>query len=224
MQGWSAVTAEKDADASSLGVSLEPPAHGGVSGGAAASEVQTHPDARALNGFFIGCVDDAGPWSVSASGALEPLDGHSYDPEGLIDDDLTTCWAVEGGVGSWFSVLGPEFGSDGTALHGFSILNGYTKSPERWQQNARVKTLEISIGSLSLGRVDLLDTPSVQTVDFQDLRLKESQEVRFTVLSVYPGSTFNHLCVTEVSVERRSLRLVSIRSAVSLGGVGRTTP
>ncbi|HIB65933.1 MAG TPA: hypothetical protein EYO33_12690 [Phycisphaerales bacterium] len=152
--------------------------------------------------YFDGCADCFGPWSVTSSGRLENLDEYKYGPELTNDNDLSTCWATRGGVGSWigFRMLRAT-AADRAPVDGIAIANGYTKNMERWQQNSRIRELSISVDGKEYARATLKDTPFVQRVRFPERVNIRNGELRITVLSVYPGSHFNDLCVSEVQVE-----------------------
>ena len=91
--------------------------------------------------------------------------------------------------------------ADRAPVDGIAIANGYTKNMERWQQNSRIRELSISVDGKEYARATLKDTPFVQRVSFPERVNISNGELRITVLSVYPGSHFNDLCVSEVQVE-----------------------
>lgn len=146
--------------------------------------------------WFGGCNDCSGPWEATVSGSLEPQEGNLYSSEALQDNNFLTCWATSGGVGSWFAFTSWAR----IPIRGFSIVNGYTKSPKRWAQNSRIKLLELSIAGKPTARIELEDTPSVQTFKVPEFRLEKGEQFRFRVLSVYPGSVFDDLCVSEFQI------------------------
>ena len=153
---------------------------------------------------FDGCVDCSGPWLVSSSDYLGPMDGARYSADKLADNNFLTCWAVQGGVGSWFALSSGEGRQARYAvIRGFSIVNGYAKSPGRWAQNARIKTLELSVAGKTLATIRLHDSPAVQSVELPEFILKGGEELRITVRSVYPGSSFDDLCVSEFQLNTK---------------------
>jgi hypothetical protein len=148
---------------------------------------------------FDGCADCSGPWAVTASDSLGPLDEASYEPGQLDDNNLATCWAAPRRGSPWiaFASFAPGRGEH-IPIHGFSMVNGYTKNPDRWAQNARVKILLVTVGDREVARVQLLDTPAVQSIRFpEDIFLKGKEALRLTVLSTYSGSYFNDICISE---------------------------
>ena len=149
--------------------------------------------------FFEGCCDDAGPFPASASHALESQDGNHYYPGYLVDNNLDTCWAVQGGPGEWFEVgVGA---ANGIPFHGFDLVNGYLKSEKLWRMNSRIKTLRVVIDGKPYADVHLLDTYSVQGVRFPEPQPRLVDRVRFQVLEIYPGSDYDDLCVSEFQLE-----------------------
>ncbi len=153
------------------------------------------------DGPFIGCSDGVGPLPVESSDSLEPSDQASYSPLNLMDNESTTCWAVRGGSGSWFALSWGDSLVGDWRLDSFSLINGYAKTPERWQQNSRIRELEVSIDGRLYGRVTLHDTPKVQTIRFPSRLNSRAREIRFTVISIYPGSYYDDLCVSEFQLE-----------------------
>ena len=154
---------------------------------------------------FDGCADCSGPWFASASGHLGPLDDQRYGPMALGDNDFETCWAVPGGVGESFTLR--HYSADRNKsteaffpIHSFSIANGYAKNPKRWMQNSRVREMEISLAGQPIMRVRLEDTASIQHIDFPSFRIRRQDRLKFKVLSIYPGTTFDDLCISEFQV------------------------
>ena len=150
---------------------------------------------------FEGCTDCFGPFTFKSNLELEDSDQGSYAVKNLGDNDFDTCWAVPGGVGSWFSLSSYRISKARWPVDGFCIVNGYTKSEERWHQNSRIQELEIWIDDQVYGSVTLQDTPRVQRVRFPERWDAEAAEVRFKVLSIYPGSYYDDLCVSELQLE-----------------------
>ena len=153
------------------------------------------------HGRFYGCADCFGPFKLKSSGSLEPSDQETYEVSNLDDNDSKTCWAVKGGVGSWFSFSWPLPDIDYWPVDSITLVNGYTKSPDRWRQNSRIRDLKITIDGKLYRIVTLTDTAKVQTVEFPSRLNVHAQEIRFTVLSIYPGNYFDDLCVSEVQLE-----------------------
>lgn len=153
------------------------------------------------DGRFWGCADCFGPFKVTASDSLETSDQDSYSASNLVDNESQTCWAARGGNGNWFAFSWGRPGLDYWPVDSFTLVNGYAKTPNRWRQNSRIRELEISIDGQPRWRVTLHDTPRVQTVRFPSRLNIHAQEMRFTVLSIYPGSYYNDLCVSEFQLE-----------------------
>ena len=153
------------------------------------------------NGRFIGCADCFGPFTLKSNDRLTPSDQGTYEVSNLTDNDSKTCWAVSGGVGSWFSFSWPSHEKARWPIDSVTLVNGYAKSPDRWKQNSRIRELEFAIDGKAYGRIILEDTARVQTVEFPARLNVDAKEIRFTVVSVYPGEHYDDLCLSEVQLE-----------------------
>ena len=158
---------------------------------------------------------------VSASSTLAPQNAGDIDqimeyiPFHAFDGRNDTTWA-EGapgdGVGEWIQV---DFARP-TTVSGFEINNGYWRLPERIHQNGRVKTMRVTFSDGSEEVVDLFDTGEAQWIDYyinngwdpEELPVGEvvefstphsTRSMRFTVESVYPGDTWDDLCITGIT-------------------------
>lgn len=120
-----------------------------------------------------------------ASSVLAPQGKKNYDAKNLSDDDPTTAW-VEGsddyGVGEFFEFKDYLLLGDGS-IH---VLNGYQASKNSWENNSRVKQLEISYNDRVICLVELLDQMGVQTFKLPE-ELASGGVLRFTIVDVYPG-------------------------------------
>ena len=152
--------------------------------------------------MYLGCgLSCALDWNVRASSQLADSGSNRYGIANLEDGDFSTCWAEAGpgnGVGEYleFQFRGESEGK--TAFHGFSLKNGYTKSPELWKKNTRAKTLEVSVNGKKMSDVQLLDTGKSQWVALKDVQLGPGDVMRLTVKAVYPGSRYKDLCISEI--------------------------
>lgn len=122
--------------------------------------------------------------TVTATSALAPDGGITYDPENMVDDDLSTAWNSD------------NSGSDGRGerltfrfaepvdLEAVQFVNGYAKSPDLYDKNHRVRELQIQTDTQSQ-RVTLLDTTDPQEIAFE---FGFTSKVVLEILDVYPGS------------------------------------
>ncbi len=117
------------------------------------------------------------------------------------DDDPKTAW-VEGdkssGAGQWLRMkLTPL---DATTAVRIRIRNGYQKSPELFKQNARVKTATITLMPSGVQKtVELKDDAA-----WQEFVLPQTagvlQAVELKVASVYEGSKYTDMCLSDMQV------------------------
>lgn len=130
---------------------------------------------------------------VTASSELTPKP--AYDPRQLFDGRLDFGWA-EGVAGNG---EGESFGAAFDAPHsvdGFYIANGYQRSEDHFKKNARVKTLGVYADGTLVKTVDLKDAMGYQYVALD--APVSCREVRFRIVSVYPGSKYEDTVVSEV--------------------------
>lgn len=139
--------------------------------------------------------------SVTASSHLEPAGDITYGPENVLDDDIATAWNSDApnrdGRGETLTF---RF-SQPVNLQGLRFVNGYTKNPEIFTANHRIRDLVITADGRSQ-QVTLLDTGDRQeiTVDFG-----LTSKVELEVMEIYPGAGFDNpaltadLALTEVS-------------------------
>lgn len=157
---------------------------------------------------------------VSASSTLAPQNASDvnmvmeYLPFHAFDGRNDTTWA-EGsagdGVGEWLQI---DFARP-SAIAGFDINNGYWRIPKRIAQNGRVKTMRVTFSDGSSEVVNLRDPADAQWIDYYAQRQWPTEELptgqtvffasphttsslRFTVESVYPGNTWDDLCITSI--------------------------
>ena len=115
------------------------------------------------NWYCSGPTEDA----VRASSTLPAQGKASYGVAHLCDDDPTTAW-VEGisadGIGEYVEISDWELPVDG----GISILNGYQSSRTSWENNGRVKRLQVSFRGEPVCILELADVMGVQTFRLPD--------------------------------------------------------
>jgi len=149
-----------------------------------------------------------------------------YSPLHAQDDDLKTCWAVEGkGIGDVLVVKVD-------ARHPVSVWGGFQKSADLYLKNSRPRKIRVfvlepsfveasqtgvsyqSLKVVGWHEVELTDTFGKQALPIPpywptnitthpdgSAREEATYEslVAIQILSVYPGSKYDDLCISEVS-------------------------
>ena len=125
----------------------------------------------------------------------------NYHPNYIADDDPATAW-VEGakstGAGEWvrFNVTP----LDGTTKVRLRIRNGYQKSKELWKANARVKDVTVRLlPSKTEKKLKLEDKDGWQELTLEQPK-GEVKAIELAVGSVYDGTKYTDLCISDVQV------------------------
>jgi len=143
---------------------------------------------------------------VRASSSLKSSGGNDYGAKCAHDDDLKTAW-VEGspgdGIGEYLEYIltpHPDEGRTDRAVMGLTVFNGYRKSPALWKENGRIHRLRLDVNGKPYGVITLADTYRYQTVDIGRIALPPHGKIvlRFTILSVYPGTKYHDTALTEL--------------------------
>jgi hypothetical protein len=139
--------------------------------------------------------------TVSASSALKDWRHYTFYPHNLIDDDPSSSWQParmpSGGVGEWFriSLSTPQ------TITAFEVLNGFQhvdQLGDLYHMNNRIENALIEFSDGSTLRLHLEDVPTPVT-----LRLpvaKRCEWFKVTVKSIYSGTKWNDLAVSEFRV------------------------
>lgn len=169
--------------------------------------------------FILANLLDAGDVeAIRTSPVLPASGGITYEPENLLDMDFTTAWCPGGtGAGAWI-----ELDMEPCLLGALLIANGYTKSEEAYTANSRIRSVRVTLtGDPDNGRgggqegvvydevITLEDIPWAEldgrnfARGLQEL-FSESDlgmavaGIRLEILEVYPGTTWDDLCVSEL--------------------------
>jgi len=130
------------------------------------------------------------------------LGGHPKDffgPRKAIDNDWTTCWAegVAGiGAGEWIKVVWltkevPAY---------VAVLPGWAKSKARWENNPRLREIEII---LSDGVRQVAAFEDHMQMQFVKLTSDQPAEwAKLVIRAVYPGKKFEDTSISEIKVFR----------------------
>jgi hypothetical protein len=125
----------------------------------------------------------------------------NYHPNYALDDDPKTAW-VEGastsGAGEWIRVKVTPL--DGVSSLRLRLRNGYQKSAPLFAANARLK--EVTVVLLPSGRTKTATLTDSQ--GWQELIVPQEagplEAVELRVGSVYPGSKYEDLCLSDLQL------------------------
>jgi len=138
---------------------------------------------------------------ATASSVLKDWRQYTFGPSNLIDDNLWTSWQPQrkptGGVGEWFRITlnVPH------TIVGFELFNGFQRVDELgdlYRMNSRIENATVAFSDGSRLPVHLVDVsaPTVITLPAP----KRCEWVTVTVESIYPGSKWNDVAVSEFHV------------------------
>jgi len=128
------------------------------------------------------------------SSVLAPQAGNTYGPEHLVD-------AYGDGGAAWCEgASGPGAGETitiridgGGPFRRLLIGNGYSKSPQTYANNARLKTVEISADTGFTTTVNLQDRGDLTPIYLPGMANKW---IRLKIVDVYPGRKFADTCLS----------------------------
>lgn len=153
--------------------------------------------ARDFGGCSFSC---ATTWKTQVSASLPTKNGARYDASRLGDENETTAWASRG-KGEFIEVTfdgRKEIKNWSAPLRGFRLVNGYAKSPTLFAQNSRVKALRVDFNGKPLVLARLLDSPAVQAVAIPETQIRVGDQLRLTIVDVYPGSKYRDTCISDI--------------------------
>lgn len=166
----------------------------GVSASSTTAATSGSPASSAASGTTLAHGPSFSPTSLEASSVLPPENGITYEPDNLFDDSLETAWqenAAGNGVGQWVRF---DFGHTIT-LSAIEIANGYQKDGALFSANPRVETLRVEYSDGTTQQVRLYDDTGFQEITPAP---KPTEWLRLTILSVYPGDTWDDAGFSEV--------------------------
>lgn len=134
--------------------------------------------------------------SVTATSSLSEYN-MTHSPDRLCDGNLSQAW-VEGGAGQGIGE-GVTFEFDGVyQVSGFVIYAGYQKSADLYQKNSRPAQLTVSLPGGSEEVYFLEDMFGGQNISLNSP--VTTDEITFTIRSVYPGSKYEDTVISELSL------------------------
>lgn len=162
-----------------------------------ASEREGPPVAVFDEDAYPGPPAELDPPAVGASTTHEPVADRVFDPQLMLDGDVTTAWNNSGqdtpmGVGEELRV---EF-SEPVWLTGIVVANGDQRDDDRYLGNARVQRARVILDAGVSFTVNLLDQQGRQAVQLDVPELTTG--LRIEILEAYPGDTYDDLAIAEL--------------------------
>jgi len=152
-------------------------------------------------------------YEIQVSSSLESMGNNNYSKDNLWDDDARTAW-VEGvkgyGIGEYIEFIFPYYAARATSC---SIANGYNKNEKTWNNNSRVKTLNIYEDDKLIAIVNLKDTRNLQSFELPhpipNRRDDESRpsfgeenekqiSLKFVIIEAYKGDKYDDTAISEL--------------------------
>ena len=152
--------------------------------------------------FYCGC--NMGEQKVSST--LKQQGKQDYKASNIHDLDYSTTW-IEGaegyGIGEWVEYTLPASNPRITEL---LIANGYVRTKKLWEENSRVKVLDVEVNGKPFARIHLADVYALQSVkvphigysDREHLEGKAPIRIRFIIREVYPGEKYQDTAISEI--------------------------
>lgn len=78
-----------------------------------------------------------------------------------------------------------------------SLINGYTKSQKTFDENARVKEVELWLNGEHMCNVELQDVPDVQVIEGNFPFFKDDL-VEIKPVAFYEGTKYDDVCISEM--------------------------
>lgn len=79
----------------------------------------------------------------------------------------------------------------------YSLINGYVKSEKTYQENGRIKEMEVWLNGTHMCNVELLDLPEIQRFS-TNFPLFCDDEIKLIPISYYDGSSYDDICIAAV--------------------------
>lgn len=162
------------------------------------TERETEPATEAEPGVFPPSFN-----YISSTSELPPATNNDgtfyYNASNVTDGNLSTCWAEgtsDAGINE--SIL---MSSDKKQhVSEITITNGYYKDEELFYKNNRVKNCKFEFSDGTSHEVTLLGEYSEQSNLIAFDPPVDTEYIKITILSVYPGNKYNDTCISEISV------------------------
>ena len=131
--------------------------------------------------------------SATATSTLEPTDQLDYVAQNTLDSNLATAWNSDGSAEG--ESLNYEFPRS-VRIDRIRVVNGYAKSDKVFDENARIREVEIITDAGGAVMREFDDSDQWQTINV-DSGNTSTLEIR--IVSVYPGNgTYPDTALTEI--------------------------
>ena len=149
----------------------------------------------------IGCE------SVETSSSLPKQGAVSYAASNIHDFTYRTVWA-EGakgyGIGEYITYT---FKEEAPRITNILVANGYVKNQTAWEENSRVKTMDVFINDKPFATLHLKDERSEQRFEFDPIgigphsgkaREGKTWKLRLVITDVYKGTKYDDTVISEL--------------------------
>ncbi|MDE5620244.1 MAG: protein kinase [Ruminococcus sp.] len=141
---------------------------------------------------------------ISATSELPSISNNDgnfyYNISNVTDDNYSTCWA-EGTSDAGINESILMSADRKQHVSEITITNGYYKNEELFYKNNRVKNCKFEFSDGTSQEVTLLGEYSEQSNLIVFDPPVDTEYIKITILSIYPGNKYNDTCISEISVK-----------------------
>ena len=160
------------------------------------------PIYRDLYGNSCSWYCGGAPDTVVASSALTPMGRINYGATNAHDFNHESVWA-EGakgnGKGEWIEY---RFHGDCPRITTVKVLNGYVRTEQQWQENARIHHLKMYYDGKPTLVLELDDSRDLQVFNIGTFGPHDAAapewSLRFEIVDVYPGTKYDDAVLSEL--------------------------
>jgi len=140
--------------------------------------------------------------NVTASSSLKSQGNFSYTPDKMTDNDTTTAWleaAKDNGINEWV-----QFSADTEqTVSGITIFNGYQKNSTTYQNNGRLKKINVVFSDGNYLTYDLSNQTYKESLNGIDIKFEnpiKTTSLRISILDVYKGIHYTDTGITQINI------------------------
>src|SRR4030042_4309347 len=176
---------------------------------------------QAGSGFDFGCSWYCGGeiQEIKASSTLSSQGSISYNAKNVHDFNIDTAW-VEGkedyGIGEYLEY---KFRANSPRVTTLYIYNGYMKSKTAWEDNSRVKKINLFIDNKLYKILNLKDNTGIQKFNIGTPFTSSTHPaytLKFEIAEVYPGKKYKDVAITEIDLDGLDVHCINSGSKVQL--------